>query len=257
MKCRYILCEIYDPYWNMAFDYYFWQRCNEEKSLPVLRFYKWSPSSISLGYNQKCENLVNLHFCKKNNIPIVTRPTGGSAIFHDKEITYSFCSNLSHHFSFSLPFLSYVKICESIIKSIEKLGIKLKIRGISEGKEPSFTDIPCFSLSSRHDIIYNNKKIVGSAQRRNKFSFLQHGSILIDIRKDLWENIFIKKVDFSKIGCLKEFVGEIDEKELINFLKNGFENIFEFEIFEDEIEKKERKEIENIRTKLKKEAKYE
>ncbi|MCM8804096.1 MAG: lipoate--protein ligase family protein [Candidatus Omnitrophica bacterium] len=257
MKCRYILCENYDPYWNMAFDYYFWQKCSEKKSLSILRFYKWSPSSVSIGYNQKQINLINLHFCKKNNIPIVMRPTGGSAIFHDIEITYSFCSNLSNHNSFPSPLLSYMKICESIIKGIEKFGIKLKIRGISEGKEPSFTEIPCFSLSSRHDIIYNDKKIVGSAQRRNNFSFLQHGSILIDIRKTLWQNIFIQEIDFSKIGYLKELIGNFDEKKMINFLKSGFEDVFEFKTFEDEIGRKEANEIESIRIKLKKEGRYE
>lgn len=257
MKCRFIICENYDPFFNMSFDYYFWKRCEKPESPPVLRFYKWIPSSVSVGYNQIPEKLINLQFCKLNNIQVVIRPTGGSAIFHDIEITYSFCANLTSHHSFSSPFFSYVNISNGIIKGLEKTGIKLEIRGISEGKEPSFTDIPCFSLSSRHDIVLNNKKIVGSAQRRNNYSFLQHGSILIDIRKNLWENIFLKKVDFSRITCLKELIGDIDERKMKKFLKKGFEDIFEFEIFEDELEDKEIKEIENIREKLKKEARYE
>ncbi|MGB9677215.1 MAG: lipoate--protein ligase family protein [Candidatus Ratteibacteria bacterium] len=257
MKIRLIKCENYDPFFNMATDYYFWQKSWDEKNLPVLRFYKWEPSSVSIGYNQIAEDLINLHFCKKNGIPVVIRPTGGSAIFHDIEITYSICANFSHHPLFSSPFSSYIFVCKGIIKGIEKAGIKLKIRGYSEGKEPSFTNIPCFSLSSRHDIVYNDKKIVGSAQRRNNFSFLQHGSILIDIKKDLWENIFLKEVDFSKIACLKDVIRNFDESQLISFLKSGFEDVFESEIFEDELKKEEMDEIEKISKNLKMEGKYE
>ncbi|MCM8772203.1 MAG: lipoate--protein ligase family protein [Candidatus Omnitrophica bacterium] len=257
MKVRLILDKNYEPYWNMAFDFYFWKKNTDWKFFPVLRFYKWNPSSVSFGYNQRIERLINVEFCNKNNIPMVMRPTGGSAIFHDIEITYSFSSNIKHNKFFLSPYISYIKIAESIIKGLEKLGLKLKIRGVSDNKEPSFTDIPCFSLFSRHDIVFENKKIVGSAQRRNSFSFLQHGSILIDIRKDLWENIFFKKVNFNGIGCLKELVGNFDEEELIKFLKNGFEEVLECEIFEDKLEIKEKKEIENIKGKLQKEGRYE
>ena len=257
MRCRLILCENYDPFFNMSFDYFFWKKCQNKENLPILRFYKWVPSSVSVGYSQNPENLVNIEFCQKNKIPIVRRPTGGSAIFHDIEITYSFCANLSHHQYFSIPSSTYFIISNSIIKGIEKVGIKLKLRGFSDGKEPSFTDLACFSLSSKYDVVYNDKKIVGSAQRRNKFSFLQHGSILIDIKKDLWENIFLKEVDFYKIGCLKDILKDVDEKDLIEFLKDGFKEVLNLEIFEDELKKEEEEKIEVIKEKLKKEGMYE
>ncbi|MFN4227012.1 MAG: biotin/lipoate A/B protein ligase family protein [Candidatus Ratteibacteria bacterium] len=256
MKCRLILCDNYDPFFNMAFDYYFWKKSEKFENLPVLRFYKWEPVAVSTGYRQKISKLINLQFCKKNNIPVVMRPTGGSAIFHDVEITYSLSANLSHHKSFSSPYLTYLTISKGLINGIEKFGIKLKIRGFSQGKEPSFTDMPCFSLSSRHDIVFNEKKIIGSAQRRNNFSFLQHGSILIDIRKDLWENIFLEKVDFSKIGCLSEFVS-VNQEKLVEFLKNGINEVLNFEIYEDYLKEEEKREIEIIEKKLKTEGKYE
>jgi len=257
MKCRLILFENYDPFFNMAFDYFFWKNCIDLNNLPVLRFYKWVPGSVSTGYNQNPENLINIEFCKKNNIPVVRRPTGGSAIFHDIEITYSFCANVSHHPYFSMPSSTYFIISNSIIKGLEKKKIKLKLRGFSTGKEPSFTDFACFSLSSKYDVVYDGKKIVGSAQRRNKFSFLQHGSILIDIRESLWENIFLKEVDFSKIGSLKEILKDIDEKELIELLRDGFKETLNFEIFEDGLKREEEEKIEIIKERLKREGKYE
>jgi lipoate-protein ligase A len=257
MRCRLILCENYDPFFNMAFDYFFCKECIDLNNLPVLRFYKWTPRSVSIGYNQNTENLINIEFCEKNKIPVVRRPTGGSAIFHDIEITYSFCANVSHHQYFFMPSSTYFIISNSIIKGLGKKGIKLNLRGFSTGKEPSFTDFACFSLSSKYDVVYNDKKIVGSAQRRNRFSFLQHGSILIDIRKNLWENIFLKEINFSKIGCLKEILNDIDEKELMELLINGFKETLNFEIFEDELKKTEEEKIEIIKERLKMEGKYE
>ncbi len=257
MRCRLILSENYDPFFNMSFDYFFWKKCQNIEDFPILRFYKWIPSSVSLGYNQLPENLVNIEFCQKNKIPVVRRPTGGSAIFHDIEITYSFCANVFHNQYFSMPSSTYFIISNSIINGLEKIGVKLKLRNFSNGKEPSFTDFACFSLSSKYDIVYNDKKIVGSAQRRNKFSFLQHGSILIDIRKNLWENIFLKEIDFSKIGCLKEILKDVNEKDLIKFLKNGFKEVLNFEIFEDELKKEEEEIIEIIKERLKSGGKYE
>ncbi|MCD6408166.1 lipoate--protein ligase family protein, partial [bacterium] len=114
----------------------------------------------------------------------------------------------------------------------------------------SYTTRDCFSLSSRHDITFKGKKIVGSAQRRNRISFLQHGSILIDIRKNLWENIFLHKTDFSKVGSLKEFGVEVEKEKLIEFLKTGFEEVFDIEFELMEISKKEMEECKKLAEKI-------
>jgi len=216
-----------DPFLNMEIDFNMWHSVREKKSFPILRFYQWDPPSVSLGYNQSPEKIVDTQFCKKNNIPIVKRPTGGSAIFHDIELTYSFASNICFSSSFYNPTSSYFSICEAIKKGIEKIGIQLEIRGFSDGKEPSFTNKACFTLSSKHDLVYKGKKIIGSAQRRDKYSFLQHGSILLSIRKNLWERIFIEKLDFEKISSLDEILKEkFKIEQLIECLKNGFEEFF-------------------------------
>ncbi len=239
---RLIIGEKENPSINMGIDFALWKSVSEGKSPPVLRFYQWMPSSVSIGYNQNPEDLINIDFCKKNNIHCVRRPTGGSAIFHDIELTYSFSAATCHRTSFIFPLSSYIEICKGIKTGIQKYGINLQIRGINEGKEPSYTKKDCFSLSSRHDLVFDGRKLVGSAQRRNKNSFLQHGSILIDIRKKIWEKVFIEKVDFSKITYLKNFGIEIKLNELIEFLKNGFENIFGVKFQSDELTEQEKRE---------------
>ncbi|HOL22726.1 MAG TPA: lipoate--protein ligase family protein [bacterium] len=235
-KWRVVISGAMAPQENMDVDYALWQSCASGKSSPVLRFYQWKPSAVSLGYNQSPQNIINTDFCKDRNIPIVKRPTGGSAIFHDIELTYCFCGNVKDHPSFTSPFASYIDVCKGIINGLKKQGIELNIRGISEGKEPSYTTRDCFSLSSRHDLVIDGRKLVGSAQRRNKDAFLQHGSILLDINKDLWDNIFVERVDFSKITSLKEIIHDNTPLEvLISSIKDGFEEVFEVSFEEDNL----------------------
>jgi len=89
-----------NPSINMGIDFALWKSVSEGKSPPVLRFYQWMPSSVSIGYNQNPERLIDIDFCKKNNIHCVKRPTGGSAIFHDIELTYSFSATTFSFFLF-------------------------------------------------------------------------------------------------------------------------------------------------------------
>ncbi|MCL5408499.1 MAG: lipoate--protein ligase family protein [Candidatus Omnitrophica bacterium] len=222
------------PYINMGIDYALWKAVKDKKSSPVLRFYLWNPPSVSLGYGQQADALVHMDFCKKNNIPVVQRPTGGSAIFHDKELTYSFCGHTDSYKDFYSPFSSYISICNALKSGIEKLGIDMKIRGFSEGKEPSMTKIPCFFLSSKYDLVIDNKKVIGSAQKRDKESFLQHGSILMEVRKNLWSGIFkdSRDKDFDKIAGIYDFVKRtIPIENLIENIIGGFKEIFDREFF--------------------------
>ncbi|MCX8081938.1 MAG: lipoate--protein ligase family protein [bacterium] len=243
-KWRLIISGVMSPEENMGVDYALWQSTSSGESTPVIRFYQWNPPAVSVGYNQSTNDLINTEFCSTHNIPIVKRPTGGSAIFHDIELTYSFCGNVKNHYSFGMPLSSYITVCEGIIKGLEYLGIKAEIRGFSEGKEPSYTTRDCFSLSSRHDIVVEGRKIVGSAQRRNKNAFLQHGSILIDINRELWDAIFIEKVDFLKIISLKElFKKSISIEMLIKNIIMGFEDIFGVHFLEGALTEKERNRI--------------
>lgn len=240
MDWRLIISGREDPSFNMAVDYALWTSVKNKIFPPVLRFYQWDPPSVSLGYNQKPASIINTEFCRINNIPVVQRPTGGSAIFHDLELTYSFCGNTGHFPEFASPFSSYIAICRALIAGLEKTGVKLEIRGYSEGKEPSLTNTACFALSSRHDITADGRKVIGSAQKRDSSSFLQHGSILMDIRRSLWTGIFNEKVDFTKVACLKEFSSEISEEKLVRVLVPGFEEIFQVKFSRDHLSKTEK-----------------
>ena len=225
-KWYFIVTREFSPAMNMALDSVMWEKVKENCDTAILRFYTWKPSGVSLGANQKPQNLVNIDFCKRNNIPIVARVTGGSAIFHDREITYSF-SACNDREIFPGPLSSYEKISEGLKIGLGKIGINVQWRGVSIGKEPSLTNRDCFSLSSRHDLIFNGRKIIGSAQRKDRISFLQHGSLLLEIQRDLWKNIFLFEPDFSKIISVSEILKQVpDFDTIVNALKIGFEEFF-------------------------------
>ena len=234
-KWRLILSGQHDPSLNMGIDFALWQSAKNKLCSPTLRFYEWKPPSVSIGYNQDLSRVINVNYCANNGIPIVQRPTGGSAIFHDVELTYSFCSHNEFSPCFTSAMESYLSICEGLKKGLESLGVGLEIRGYTKGKEPSFTGKACFVLSSRHDLVWKGKKIIGSAQRRSKTCFLQHGSILIDIRKSFWERVFAEEVDFGALSCLKKISGDVSIPVLIKALVRGFEETFSINFCKQEL----------------------
>ena len=165
---------------------------------PIFRLYAWSPACVSLGRNQDDE-FLDKEFLKSKNIDIVRRLTGGRALLHDKELTYSYIcpiSSLNHGES---VINSYKEISQLLIDGFKQLGI-----GLEFGEKSPHTKFDyCMSLSTGADLCYQGKKLIGSAQFRKEGYILQHGSILFDYDKSLVEELFNEKVDEDSITCLK------------------------------------------------------
>lgn len=158
---------------NMAIDETVMRFVKEEKVKPSLRFYQWSPACLSIGYSQILSE-VNITNCKKYGIDIVRRMTGGKAVLHEKELTYSIIVN-RNFFPKSLK-ESFKIISNPILKSLKELGINASLHN---SETPKLEGPICFHESSSYEINVNNKKIVGSAQARKNGITLQHGSILL------------------------------------------------------------------------------
>lgn len=174
---------------NMAIDR-FWLESAEslEQPLTVVRFYQWNTPTVSLGAHQKAAEAVDLDFCSEAGIPVVARPTGGRAVLHGDELTYSVVSSDGRMFSFQGIMPVYRLIAECLARGLEHLGIQV---AYSSGKRRSnggpvcdWTK-PCFTSSSRHELAFRGRKLVGSAQRRLRGSFLQHGSIPLSMDYEL------------------------------------------------------------------------
>ena len=132
------------------------------RSLPTLRLYGWKPSAISLGFFQGALDEVDIEACASEGVDIVRRITGGGAVFHDDEVTYSIVIPEGHTLAPSSILESYSLICSGIIRGLESLGLR-----------PEFAPI--------NDILCGGRKISGNAQTRRSTCLLQHGTILLKV----------------------------------------------------------------------------
>jgi lipoate-protein ligase A len=153
----------------------------------TLRFFTWDTPSLTIGSFQKSEDL-NLAAATARNIPIVRRPTGGRAVLHDAELTYSvICPIPSGHFPDDLHG-TYKKIGECILDGLRQLGVNAELLPVDRDLErrrmasaAAAKNALCFSSPSWFEVLLGGKKLIGSAQRRLRTGFLQQGSLLLEL----------------------------------------------------------------------------
>lgn len=196
---------------NMQIDNDILEKCIKDKSTePVVRLYGWKPRCISLGRNQK------LNF-PTQNIDIVRRLTGGRALLHDNEITYSYTCPIKIIPNGESVTESYKYISGILIDFFKTLGVNLDF---GENKKISTHFDYCMLISTGADVCYQGKKIIGSAQCRKQGYILQHGSILFDYDKVFLEKLFHEEV--KGITSVKEILPDITKNDFINLLEQHF-----------------------------------
>jgi len=136
-----------------------------------LRLYCWNPPTLSIGRNQAMEAIVD------RNVPVVRRPTGGKAVWHEHEVTYAVAAPIA---TFGSLRTAYRDIHTRIAAALRSLGIDAVLAGDRPAVRPSDRPASCFALSVGGEILVKGRKLVGSAQVRRRDAFLQHGSILLD-----------------------------------------------------------------------------
>jgi len=182
----------------------------------IFRLYGWSPRCVSLGRNQK-PDFVDRALLKKYDIDLVKRLTGGRALMHDKELTYSYVCPVSTLERGDSIIASYREILQVFIEPFKKLGIDLEF--ISRGYANMDVNY-CMLVSTSADMCYKGKKLIGSAQYRKEGYILQHGSILFDYDKNLLETIFKEKIDSEYLTCMKEINSDISIFDVIHLWDN-------------------------------------
>jgi len=169
--------------WNMAVDEVLLDGVARGGTAPTLRFYQWSPACLSLGYFQSYD-VVDLDGCAALGVDVVRRPTGGRAILHDRELTYSVAlpASVLGHDGGVLP--SYYRLSLALQDGLRRLGVPATLAPESAARGPIVHGPVCFDRPSAHEILLEGRKLVGSAQMRRGGGILQHGSILIEPRVD-------------------------------------------------------------------------
>jgi lipoate-protein ligase A len=226
---RLIISPPEDAFTNMAVDEAILQMYTHKGGIPTLRIYGWKPPAISLGFSQTPDDALSLAHCRRNNIDFVRRITGGEAIYHDQEITYSLvCRKSDLNISDSVR-KSFRLLTTFVFNAYRKLGFTPHFASDLANYRHGDASHFCFATIEKFDIIINNKKIGGNAQKRTKDIIFQHGSIPIalDFKKiKTLINEDLKDVE-RKVTCLNELLkSEVRYKEVTRVLIDSFKSSY-------------------------------
>ncbi|MFQ5464208.1 MAG: biotin/lipoate A/B protein ligase family protein, partial [Phycisphaerae bacterium] len=166
---------------NMARDEALMLRVGAGDSPPTLRLYQWDPPTISLGYFQPFEAIASLPE-PEASLTVVRRLTGGGAILHDRELTYSLMLPAAHPLVKGHPNRLYELAHDAVIECFKTLGIAANRDGATDDSGAAKGPFFCFSRRHCFDVLIGCDKVTGSAQRRTKTALLQHGSIILASR---------------------------------------------------------------------------
>lgn len=200
---------------------------NNPRSPSILRFYRWTPAAISLGFHQKQYPDLWHEIAQKYQLDIVRRPSGGRAVVHKGDLTYAVITNIELEGKQRSHREIYEYICEFLIQGFAQLGISLTYGQSGRGyiHNPS-----CFSTATNADLIIpDGRKLIGSAQVYRRNSVLQHGSIAIAPDHQLLTELFQTKVPI--VGCeeLLQSQHENLSAELIRILTTAARQHFQAE----------------------------
>lgn len=189
---------------------------NEQSKEPIFRLYAWKPRCISLGRNQKDD------FLKDTKEDVVRRLTGGRALLHDNEITYSYVTPISAIPDGESISESYKYISGILIDFFKTLGVELDFGGSKDKISTKFDY--CMLISTGADVCYQGKKIIGSAQYRKQGYILQHGSILFGYNKKLLEQLFKEEVSTNSITTVSEILPSLTKDHFVKLFEEYIHN---------------------------------
>jgi lipoate-protein ligase A len=233
--------------YNMDFDLELVERCRNE-NIFFLRFYRWRPYAVSLGYNQTKfieGHKIDYEKCKEDGIDVVQRPTGGRAVLHSEELTYSVVMKSRKptrlvYRDISIALLNGIKLIDRDNSELQKLSFTITTPDLLKLARTGMYNL-CFNTAIKDEINYRGKKLVGSAQRKFGDAVLQHGSVLIgEHHKNILNYLSltnerirekIKREIEEKTICLNQILKrEVTYEETANALYQGFEETFEIKL---------------------------
>jgi lipoate-protein ligase A len=207
---RLLVTEPLDGATNMAVDEALLRSRIRESGAPTVRFYGWRPAAVSLGYAQPLGETVDRERCDALGIGLVRRPTGGSAILHEppeRELTYSVVARQGDFPGADDVLETYRVLGEGLAAGLGRLGVAARLVPLVRGRRdpsPAF----CFRRAGTYEIAVDGRKLVGSAQRRQRGAFLQHGAVLLDADAGRLRAVFPHEPDpLSEMTTLAEVLG--------------------------------------------------
>jgi lipoate-protein ligase A len=172
---RFIITSAARGAWNMAVDESILEHIGNGESLPTLRLYAWEPACLSLGHAQPIKDVDRARL-QARGWEVVRRLTGGRAILHTDELTYSVTGSAEEPVLAGGVLESYNRLAQALLLAVKNLELPVEMK---EGKANNHTtpNPICFEVPSTYEITVGGKKLIGSAQARKKEGVLQHGSL--------------------------------------------------------------------------------
>jgi len=163
--------------WNMAVDEAILEACGRSEVLPTLRLFAWDPACLSLGYAQPSDDVDTAELARQGWL-LVRRPTGGRAILHTDELTYSVIGPAYEPRLAGSVLESYQRLSRALLAALHMLGVPAVATPTPDALEKAGSAGPvCFEVPSNYEITVGGKKLIGSAQARRIEGILQHGSL--------------------------------------------------------------------------------
>jgi len=201
-----------DIFENMAIDEAIFQETINNKKQPTIRFYGSIPAAVSIGYFQDAARELNIEKCRGAGIDIARRITGGRAVFHFHEITYSVAAG-EHEKMFPADIAgTYKIISQCVARGLSALGINASLAEDGRARTKEEISPCCFSSPSKNELLVNGRKICGSAQVRRRGGFLQHGLLLMSFNLEETANFLLPERAPERIEKLKGSVTSVNEE---------------------------------------------
>lgn len=178
-----------DGAWNMAVDEALAEAVGARASPPTLRLYGWRRPTVSLGYLQRATG-VDLAACAEQAIPLVRRPTGGRAVLHHRELTYSLTLPLDPPWAGLSVAERFRRLSAALVAALARLGVDAGLAEPGDGASCSAVPAACFALRRMPAIVARGRKLAGSAARCWEGVLLQHGSLLLEFDARLHRTVF-------------------------------------------------------------------
>ena len=248
-KWRVITAQEHSAAVNMAMDEAILNSYVHGHTPPTIRFYTWKPAAISLGYFQNALSEIDLDGCALGGVDIVRRLTGGRAVLHDQELTYSIIVGEEYHNMPKTVTASYAHLTRGLLTALQNVGVQaemaIPLQAYGNGAVKRKTSAACFDAPAHYELTVDRRKLVGSAQVRRNGVILQHGSLLLDFDANKTLSVLKKKsstlldVLKAKVVSLKQLQAPTDIALLQQELVKGFEENLEIATELGELSKSE------------------
>lgn len=228
---------------------------------PVIRFYEWNPATLSIGYFQRAKQDIDFEQIHKLDLGFVRRPTGGRAVLHEHELTYSVIVTEDYPEMPKTVTEAYRVISEGLLKGFQNLGLEAYFSIPDTEEKRDLLKKPksavCFDAPSWYELVVEGKKVAGSAQTRQEGVILQHGAILIDLDEEKLISLFNFSSDRDRERMQKHLPQKavainqlanrtVDVEDCIEAFYKGFQEALDIELVPYELTEEQQSFVENL-----------